>query len=145
MSIMSSLPKYAVLAVVVGGVGVSLWQIAGPGGSDTGTVGEVRVPELSTAALEGRDVFEGVCADCHGATAAGTDKGPPLVHPIYNPGHHSDEAFFRAAESGSPQHHWRFGDMPPQPEVSRDEVAKIVRYVRELQRANGIEPQPHKM
>lgn len=145
MSIMSSLLKYAVLAVVVGGLGAWAWQLASPNGSDTGTVGEVRVPELSAVALEGKAAFEGVCADCHGATAGGTDKGPPLVHPIYNPGHHSDEAFFRAAKSGSPQHHWRFGNMPPQPEVSREEVAKIVRYVRELQRANGIEPQPHKM
>ncbi|MEX0759037.1 MAG: cytochrome c [Tistlia sp.] len=145
MPIMSSLPKYAVLAIVVGGLGTWIWQLAAPGGSDAGAVGEVQMPELSQAALEGKDAFQGACADCHGARAAGTEKGPPLVHQIYNPGHHSDEAFFRAAVSGSPQHHWRFGDMPPQPEVSREEVAKIVRYVRELQRANGITTQPHRM
>jgi hypothetical protein len=36
-------------------------------------------------------------------------------------------------------HHWRFGDMPPQPAVAPAEVARITRYIRELQRANGIE------
>jgi hypothetical protein len=30
--------------------------------------------------------------------------------------------------------------MPPQPQVEDEEVVKIVRYVRELQRANGITP-----
>jgi hypothetical protein len=29
--------------------------------------------------------------------------------------------------------------MPPQPDVSVIEVARIARYVRELQRANGID------
>lgn len=33
--------------------------------------------------------------------------------------------------------------MPPQPNVTRDELAAIVRYVRELQRANGITWKPH--
>jgi hypothetical protein len=36
-------------------------------------------------------------------------------------------------------HHWRFGDMPPDPAVTPVEVAQITRYVRELQQANGIE------
>jgi len=34
--------------------------------------------------------------------------------------------------------HWRFGDMPPVEGLSRRDVAAIVAYVRELQRANGI-------
>jgi hypothetical protein len=29
--------------------------------------------------------------------------------------------------------------MPPQPAVGRPEIVQITRYVRELQRANGIE------
>jgi hypothetical protein len=35
--------------------------------------------------------------------------------------------------------------MPPLPQVSDEEVAAIVRYVRELQEANGIFYRPHDM
>ena len=103
------------------------------------------VPKLSMRAEIGKAAYDGVCAACHGADGAGTDKGPPFVHPIYNPGHHADEAFFRAAHDGVRAHHWRFGDMPAQPEVSDQKIAAIVLYVRELQRANGIVRQEHRM
>lgn len=103
------------------------------------------VPKFSMRAEIGKAAYDGVCAACHGADGAGTDKGPPFVHPIYNPGHHADEAFFRAAHDGVRAHHWRFGDMPAQPEVSDQKIAAIVLYVRELQRANGIVTQEHRM
>jgi len=35
-------------------------------------------------------------------------------------------------------HHWNFGNMPPAEGVSDEDVIKITRYVRELQKANGI-------
>ena len=35
--------------------------------------------------------------------------------------------------------------MPAQPQVSDAQVMDIVRYVRELQKANGIVYQPHQM
>ena len=63
--------------------------------------------------------------------AAGGPAGPPLVHSIYRPA--------LAVRRGVRAHHWRFGDMPPQPAVREDEIGLIVRYVRELQRANGID------
>ena len=44
----------------------------------------------------------------------------------------------RAAALGVRGHHWRFGDMPPVEGLTRTDVAMIVAYVRELQRANGI-------
>lgn len=69
---------------------------------------------------------------------AGTEQGPPLVHRIYEPGHHADAAFHMAVRAGVRQHHWRFGNMPPQPQVSEAELRTIIRYVREVQRANGI-------
>ncbi|WP_328600481.1 c-type cytochrome [Mesorhizobium xinjiangense] len=81
----------------------------------------------------------GFCAACHGDDAGGRDGiGPPLVHIIYEPNHHSDAAFLLAARSGVRQHHWGFGDMPPVAEVEDAEIAAIVAYVRALQRANGI-------
>lgn len=78
------------------------------------------------------------CAACHGPGGTGTEQGPPLVHPVYAPRHHADAAFVLAATAGVRAHHWRFGDMPPVPAVSRAQVTAIVRYVRWLQRVSGI-------
>lgn len=106
----------------------------------------VALPAKFTAlANDGRILFEQSCAACHGANAAGTQKGPPLVHDIYNPGHHDDESFVRAATQGVPGHHWPFGDMPAQRQVTEPQVRAIAKYVRELQAANGIETRPHQM
>lgn len=95
---------------------------------------------LSARGAYGRILFSNVCASCHGSKGAGgTGKAPPLIHPIYEPGHHPDEAFQRAASQGVRSHHWNFGDMPPIEGVSEGEVALIATYIREVQRANGIE------
>ncbi len=99
---------------------------------------EVRMPKLSTMAQAGQRSFVKNCAQCHGVKAGGTDKGPPLIHKIYEPNHHGDASFLRAVSAGTPQHHWPFGDMPPQPQVRRMETQAIIQFVREVQRANGI-------
>jgi len=101
----------------------------------------VNVPApLSDLAVLGRTAFNAVCAECHGENAAGRfGFGPPLIHRLYEPSHHADIAFQLAAAQGVQAHHWRFGDMPPQPDVTRGDVVAIVAYVREMQRANGIE------
>nr|WP_319385661.1 cytochrome c [uncultured Roseibium sp.] len=105
----------------------------------SGAMVQVRVPDLTAVALEGQVLFRGNCAMCHGDLADGREGlGPPLVHKIYEPGHHSDGSFFLAAAQGVRSHHWRFGNMPPVDTVSQDDVGKIVAYVRSLQRANGI-------
>lgn len=99
----------------------------------------VSVPELSPAATLGQAEFETNCATCHGVNAAGQDGvAPPLVHIIYEPSHHGDASFHRAVQQGVRAHHWRFGNMPPIEDVSEQQVASIITYVRELQRANGI-------
>ena len=103
------------------------------------TDGGLVIPELTGTAQAGARVFASSCAVCHGANATGTDLGPPLVHEIYEPSHHPDAAFHRAVRQGVASHHWSFGNMPPVPGVSNRDVTKIVAYVRELQRANGID------
>lgn len=99
---------------------------------------DVTIPTLSVQADRGRRTFEANCASCHGPDAGGTNQGPPLVHKIYEPNHHADAAFRLAVQRGVRQHHWSFGNMPPQPQVDRAEVATIIAFVREIQRANGI-------
>lgn len=133
---------FVIIVVAAGAVFVG-WKALAPLLRDT-TI-EVTVPKLSSIASAGKVAFDANCARCHGRNAAGTDQGPPLVHDIYNPGHHGDAAFFSAVRRGVQQHHWPFGNMPAQPHVSDAEIAAIVRYVRELQSANGITYRPHRM
>lgn len=100
----------------------------------------VAVPaDLSAQAQAGKRVFDARCAACHGENAAGRDgAGPPLVHGYYEPDHHADAAFALAVRNGVRAHHWRFGNMPPVDGVMAEDLAAIVRYVRELQAENGI-------
>ncbi len=129
-----------VLAVVLGAAGYLHFG----GGGDTGGAGppivSVTVPAtLSARGQLGRKTYDANCASCHGRNAAGQDGvAPPLVHIVYEPGHHGDESFQRAVARGVRAHHWRFGDMPPVEGLTRRDVAAVVAYVRELQRANGI-------
>ena len=125
-----------VVPVVAGAIA---WQLGWFGPAS------VRIPDLSPVAVMGQKAFDESCASCHGVIGSGTDQGPPLIHDIYNPGHHSNAAFYAAADRGVRQHHWRFGNMPPQPQVSKSKMAAIIRYIRELQKANDITYRPHKM
>ena len=87
----------------------------------------------------GETTFNANCAACHGKQAAGTDHGPPLVHKIYEPHHHGDQAFQLAAANGVKAHHWEFGNMPKIEGVTPPDVDQIVKYVRWLQRQAGIQ------
>lgn len=86
----------------------------------------------------GEQLYAARCVPCHGPQGSGSDRGPPLVHPVYAPNHHADVAFYRAIEFGVQAHHWRFGDMPPVEGVSPEDAREIVRYVRWLQREAGV-------
>lgn len=86
----------------------------------------------------GKLAYQDNCASCHGADLNGSRKGPPFIHKVYEPAHHGDEAFYRAAANGVRAHHWRFGDMPPVEGISRNEVSDIIAYIREQQRQQGI-------
>ena len=97
-----------------------------------------RLSSGAHAAEAGQLAFERHCASCHGKEAKGTDKGPTFLHRVYHPGHHGDAAFLLAPRRGARQHHWKFGDMKPVPDVTDDELAAIVRYVRKLQKAAGL-------
>jgi mono/diheme cytochrome c family protein len=106
-----------------------------------GAMAEVVVPAaLSAQAQQGEVYYTAACASCHGTDAAGQEGiAPPLVHRIYEPSHHGDMAFVLAARNGVRAHHWPFGNMPPVEQPLTDgELAAIIAYVRELQRANGI-------
>ncbi len=99
----------------------------------------LNTPGSTPDPVRGAVLFATNCAACHGRDAMGTDRGPPLIHRIYEPSHHDDFSFYRAVSNGSRQHHWQFGDMPPVPGVSFADTGHIVAWVRQQQRKAGIE------
>jgi len=139
----SKLPMIIVGIFVIVGIAVVAKNAMSP--AKNTAIAVVNIPDFSELAKTGELAFGKNCQACHGSNAAGSNQGPPLVHTTYNPGHHSDAAFFLAAKRGVQSHHWRFGNMPPQPQASEDDLKAIVQYVRELQQANGIFYKKHTM
>lgn len=99
---------------------------------------EVVAGEHSETGLAGKKLFAANCTQCHGENAMGTNQGPPLVHAIYEPGHHGNASFVIAVARGVRAHHWDFGNMPAVEGLSIDEINQVICYVRELQLANDI-------
>jgi mono/diheme cytochrome c family protein len=94
--------------------------------------------KVPPALAKGEALFTANCSVCHGIGARGTKQGPPFLDKIYEPNHHADIAFYRAAELGVRAHHWKFGDMPKIPGVTRDDLTQIIAYIRWLQKQAGI-------
>jgi mono/diheme cytochrome c family protein len=114
--------------MLVGGLAVLGATACGSGDADADAVDVDR----------GRSLFANNCAVCHGPAGDGTLQGPPLVHEIYEPGHHPDELFQVAVAQGVQAHHWDFGPMPAIGGLDRGDVEDITAYVRQLQREAGI-------
>jgi len=83
-------------------------------------------PKVPPALAKGEALFNTNCSVCHGVGARGTPQGPPFLDKVYEPNHHADTAFYRAAEMGVRAHHWKFGDMPKIPGVTRDDLASSI-------------------
>jgi cytochrome c len=140
--------KTPILLAGAAAAGLVAWLAFGPAETVTppsevggAAMAAVTLPDtFSQEALIGQRAFETTCAACHGENAGGREGvGPPLVHKIYEPSHHGDMSFYMAAENGVRSHHWPFGNMPAQEGLTRADIGAIITYVRELQRANGID------
>lgn len=133
---------YIAVAVVLG-IGAVFFLTAPQDSGPSGPVAasEIAVPAtLSEAAATGQTIFEAKCISCHGENGSGVEEaGPPLIHKVYEPSHHGDEAFQLAVQQGVRQHHWPYGNMPAVEGLTRGDVMMIVAYVRAVQQANGIE------
>jgi mono/diheme cytochrome c family protein len=118
-------------AVVAGAVAVAVAACAStPEAAPTTT--------LAVSLQRGQEVYAAKCAECHGADLRGTDRGPSHLAGVYASAHHSDESFRRAVRVGAPQHHWRFGPMPPVGGVSDADLESVIAYVRAQQRERGF-------
>lgn len=91
------------------------------------------------AVAAGDQVFTDNCAVCHGQDLKGSATGPPLLHDYYKPSHHPDDSFRSAVANGVQPHHWDFGPMPAFPNLSEDDTEAVIAYIRQQQRAAGIE------
>ena len=144
--------KWATISLAVIAALAGAWYVMQPGeanvsneaGNASPLPGDAMVAVTVPASLSeqeeiGKRAFEAVCASCHGENAQGKEgTAPPLVHKIYEPGHHGDMAFVLAAQNGVRAHHWKFGNMPPVKGVTKADVLDVIAYVRALQRENGI-------
>ncbi|MYD65701.1 MAG: cytochrome c [Chloroflexi bacterium] len=95
------------------------------------------VPRFS--GTDGRALYGQACAVCHGQALEGTNAGPTFLNRIYAPGHHADISFIFAVERGVRAHHWDFGNMAPVEGLEHEQVLAIIAFIREQQRAAGIE------
>lgn len=129
--------KSLIGAALTGIAAVAVWTGVSAQ-STTPLIVDVAEPALSETGAEGKYLFDANCAACHGANGSGSDQGPPLIHRIYHPGHHGDMSFYMAVREGTRAHHWSFGDMPAQPQVSPGDIPAIILYIREVQAENGI-------
>lgn len=109
-----------------------------PGGAvDAGDAGEGGA--VAAGGDRGAEVYASSCASCHGTELEGTDKGPPQLSIVYEPGHHPDLAYETAIANGARQHHWNFGDMPPVEGLSESDVAAVIAFIRSEQERVGFE------
>jgi cytochrome c len=99
----------------------------------------VQDPDL---VAEGDPLYRASCAACHGGDLRGTEFGPSQLSVVYQPGHHSDESYISAMANGVPAHHWDFGDMAAVPNLSQEDMSRIIAFVRENQRIEGFEAYP---
>lgn len=130
--------KNALIALGLIGILIAGGVIALRGSGTQAQANVLILPALSPYAVAGQAAFNTTCAACHGDNGIGSPQGPPLIHMIYEPGHHGDASFVRAVKQGVRAHHWPFGNMPAQPHVTDVELAAIIAFVREVQIANGI-------
>ena len=117
------------------GVAPACSQGESPAGSPAMKPASAAVPDELKA---GEAKFNANCSACHGVGGVGTTQGPPFLNKIYEPNHHTDEAFRRAAANGVKAHHWQFGNMPKIEGVTPEDVEQIIKYVRWLQHQAGV-------
>ena len=95
-------------------------------------------PASSLSAQSGSVAFAEECAGCHGRLARGTDRAPNLIHSDYGRRTRSDAQFRRAVREGIPARQGRYGEMPAAKDISDRRLDRMITFLREIQRANGI-------
>ncbi|MDH3335208.1 MAG: cytochrome c [Rhodospirillaceae bacterium] len=99
----------------------------------------INIPELNQTQMQGREIFNRVCAECHGVDGTGDTKiGPPLMHPYHRKEALSDERFLKVIRQGTPEDKWKYGHMPAQIDVSDEDAKKILSFFNALRAVNKM-------
>jgi len=89
--------------------------------------------------MRGRSLYAEYCSLCHGTIKKGksaeTSRGPSLISSMYKSDHHSDMHFYKAVQFGTYQHHWHFGNMPAVKDITPQQTAHIISFIRVKQSA----------
>lgn len=101
--------------------------------------GTLVIPNLSSRAQDGREHFAAACGTCHGAYGEGSDRGPILIHQLYAPSVFPDVSIESSVHNGAVARNWPFGDMPVIEGVGDSQLDLIIGFLREVQKANGID------
>ena len=88
---------------------------------------------------DGATVYQARCASCHGSDLRGSDNGPSLLSIVYEPGHHGDDSFRSAIRNGVGQHHWAFGNMPAVPDITDEQIERVIIFIRTQQDELGFD------
>ena len=99
----------------------------------------INIPELGESQMQGREIFNRVCAECHGADGTGDTKiGPPLMHPYHRKEALGDERFLKVVRQGTPEDKWKYGHMPAQIDVGDEDAKKILSFFNALRAVNKL-------
>ena len=88
---------------------------------------------------DGVTIYQARCASCHGSDLRGSDNGPSQLSIVYEPGHHGDDSYRSAIRNGVGQHHWTFGDMPAVPDITDEQIERVIIYIRTQQDELGFD------
>ena len=93
----------------------------------------INIPELSETQMQGREIFNRVCAECHGTDGTGDTKiGPPLMHPYHRKEALSDERFLKVVRQGTPEDKWKYGHMPARLMLAMKTLKKFCHFLMRL-------------
>ncbi|MEO2044296.1 MAG: cytochrome c [Nitrospinaceae bacterium] len=92
--------------------------------------------EVPEAYKKGQQAFHKICSNCHGSDAMGKHtKAPKLIDVEYLANNFSDEDLRDTILNGTDK-------MPPQKKnVTSEEIAEIIKYLRYSQKTYGLEPE----
>lgn len=90
--------------------------------------------QFSQLGIAGLRLFQEKCSGCHGTHGVGSSRGPALIDKSYFRASFSKQAFHYAVKHGVRQQKWSFGDMPAFPNLKFNQIERLERYLREVQK-----------